>query len=395
MNSPYPDEVIPGRVPLPYTQAPDWVSLSGVSPSAHSLHTKLAMHVSHNRGDALVWPGTDSLAALMGVARGDKVTKWLAELVAIEAIEIRRVGMPRRNIYIVHFLPPAGYAGPTTLQDWYARARPGMDAARALSKTKRDGRRAARAVGGTPPGDGPATAVDASQEPQVNAVTPDSGEQPVPPKSGEHVTPFSGQHVPPISGREQEEKNKKKRTSPPSPHADPPAPPTAARPGGEEMIDDETRKILDSTVGRVRQLRPAWSRKTITAAMSRALRDGRSAAAVAAAMVVVATDPSSQVPGRLNQEGPWWAVLPPRPVPATPPGPACPKAGHERNPAGACTICAADAKGVDRGPADPDAAPTPDDVAAVLADARARIGTAAADARKRKLPARTPARVGS
>jgi hypothetical protein len=271
-------------VPAPHTQAPDWVALSGVSPEAHSLHTKLAMHMNRDRGDALVWPGADTLAAMMGVSRGDKVTKWLAELVEIDAIEIRRVGMPRRNLYVVNTVPAAGYAGPTTLKQWYALNRPGLEESKAAAKLKRDARRAAA-------------------KPQVNAVAPESGEHTVTPKSGEQVTPKAGEHVSPdsrehvtpVSGREQDLREPDlKEQIPPTPRSSETAAPVAVKTAtGGTSLSEEERKLLNTAVEVAlaeRSGAPGWSQAQIVAAIEVQLAAGAAAADIALAVGQAAAD---------------------------------------------------------------------------------------------------------
>lgn len=99
------------------TSKPEWVALSGVSPTAHSLYEKLMMHASRPDSES---PAADHLALLLGLSRGDKVRPYLDELVAIGAARVRRAGTAGRNVYTAYADPPAGYTGPLTLEDWYA-----------------------------------------------------------------------------------------------------------------------------------------------------------------------------------------------------------------------------------------------------------------------------------
>ncbi len=149
-------DVVPGREPPKWTSAEDWVALSGISPTAHSLWITLKMHVNRNRDDTLVWPTTVSLALLMNHKRGDKVSGALKELESVGAITIVRKGMPRRNLYVVHSVPPAGYRGPTDLKQWYAAHRSEIDTIQSVAKGKRDAR--------------------AAKKSQVSPVAPDPGQ---------------------------------------------------------------------------------------------------------------------------------------------------------------------------------------------------------------------------
>lgn len=98
-----------------------WVALSGVSPGAHSLHCKIVI-----LDQAGIDANADTIAALMGFSRGDKIRPYVAELVAIGALEVHRVGMPARNTYRPIVDPPVGYAGPITAEDWKRAQRTGV-----------------------------------------------------------------------------------------------------------------------------------------------------------------------------------------------------------------------------------------------------------------------------
>ena len=115
------DAIEPGRTELPWSQVHDWVMLSNVSPHAKALYGVYKMHINRSRGDNTVWPGMIALAAMLGLAKPDRITKLNRELVQLGAIEIHRKGMPRRNVYVIHSTPPVGYQGATTLKEWYRR----------------------------------------------------------------------------------------------------------------------------------------------------------------------------------------------------------------------------------------------------------------------------------
>lgn len=178
-----------GRRATTYTDIKDWVPLSGVSKMAVLLYIYLRMHVNRKRGDRRVKATMHTLAKLMGYSRGDKISGFLAELVAVKAVEAKRIGLTGRYVFTVHEEPPSDYAGPLGLPDWYEDNRGDLSAERAAAKAVRDARRETRA-----------------KKTQVNPVAPDSGQlglgAPVTPDSGQLDTPDSGQPVTPDSGRE-------------------------------------------------------------------------------------------------------------------------------------------------------------------------------------------------
>lgn len=301
----------PGRQSAAYTDVSDWVGLSGVSPQAHSLYVKLRMHVNQKRGDTKVWPGTDTLAALMTRGRGDKIAPWLQELVDIGAIEIQRFGMPRRSIYIIHSLPADDYVGPTTIGQWYAIHRPLLAIAREAEKTKRDARRAKKR--------------------KRDAVDPISGEQasgtPVDPESGEQVDPESGEHVTPESGGEQgrRELDEVEQSPPPSPEPAAPDPvgvreEEPASPDVEEL--DLARDIMALVASDApEEIRPrGWQVGKLTKAIAAKLVEGwppnRLEDELGAGSFRGADSAYAVIDSRVKKLGP-----PPPPKPAAPPKP--------------------------------------------------------------------------
>lgn len=110
---------------VPFVQLGHWVALSGVSPGALALYWMLAMHLNRTRGDRYVWPTTAVLAHMLGYSRGDKIKRFVDELVAIGAICVISVpdirGPQKRNVYRLRRNPPAGYAGPVSLGHFYTQ----------------------------------------------------------------------------------------------------------------------------------------------------------------------------------------------------------------------------------------------------------------------------------
>lgn len=175
-------EIVSGRGELPWTQVHDWIALSGIGPASIGAYVALKMHLNRQTGQ--LNPGTVRLAKLLQLSRADKVAALVRPLVEIGAVEVVAYGMPRRNRYVVHSLPPEGYEGPLTLAQWAKRHEPEITRERARQAKKAERARNRRS---TP-------------------VTPESGllddSPPVTPESGLQVPPESGLHVPPKSGVE-------------------------------------------------------------------------------------------------------------------------------------------------------------------------------------------------
>ncbi|MFF9409860.1 hypothetical protein ACF1B0_30700 [Streptomyces anandii] len=116
----------------PFTQVGDWVLLSGVDSDARTLYWALSAHLNASREDNEVWPGLLTLARILGLKKPENVSKYILQLEVIGAVEVLRssTGLVRRNRYIVHQTPPAGYSGPQSMADWYALSRttPGVAA---------------------------------------------------------------------------------------------------------------------------------------------------------------------------------------------------------------------------------------------------------------------------
>ena len=233
-------EIRRGREDRIFTIVPDWITVSGISNGAHSLYVKLAMHVNQVSGDQLVWPSQDRLAALMGFNRADSVRPYLTELERIGAIDVYKVGMPAKTVYVVNKIPAdghcvvsgyplnephcgrhgdpqtddpcpvRGYDGPMTLGEFNTRNEAAFEARKEKASAKR-ARRLAR--------EQPETDDDEVVKPQVAPVPRSSAEQGV---SGLSVPRSSGEHVPRSSGGEQVRREQPRTeqvggTLPPSP----------------------------------------------------------------------------------------------------------------------------------------------------------------------------------
>jgi hypothetical protein len=127
-----------------------------------------------------------------------------------------------------------------------------------------------------------------------------------------------------------------KNLPPPTPSA-----PVALPPGGweeGEVRDDDPdadRPLLEAGLARdVRLLRPDWSTRSILRALADPAVRERPFGLAAAALVVIAGDGRTELPGRLPHDGPWWATARRRVGPRTadPTGlpPPCGQCGPHR-----------------------------------------------------------------
>ncbi len=75
---------------------------------------------------------------------------------------------------------------------------------------------------------------------------------------------------------------------------------------GEGEKIDEVGERLTAAAAAVLSQRPGWAHSRVVAALRSALADGRDLEVALAAMPIVAADPATVAPGRLNGDGPWW-----------------------------------------------------------------------------------------
>jgi hypothetical protein len=174
---------------LPYVQLGHWIALADIKSASAHLYWFLAMHLNYRRGDRYVWPSTEILAMVLGYSRGDKITPYIRELERLQALTVIKIpdgdGPQKRNVYRLRRTPPPGYAGPTSLDAFYARLGSYYDSA----------------------------ALHAAEA--ANS-TKDAG-QPVPPLTGGDVSPQEGGHVSPqlggVTTRSSNNTNNNKRLS--------------------------------------------------------------------------------------------------------------------------------------------------------------------------------------
>lgn len=107
-----------------------------------------------------------------------------------------------------------------------------------------------------------------------------------------------------------------------------------------------TDNELTRLAGMCAALRPDWNPRSIRAYLAAKHRD-RAFTDLAVALAVLATDPETTTPGRLDEHGPWWIAtraLMTGGVPEVGPGdaPRCNRPGHEHEAAAACRLCRAE-----------------------------------------------------
>lgn len=109
------------------------------------------------------------------------------------------------------------------------------------------------------------------------------------------------------------------------------------------MDDRQLTRLADAA----HALRPDWPARSVRAYLAGKHRD-KAFADVAVALAVVATDPATTTPARLDEHGPWWTATRALMLGATPDvGPgrgveACAYTGHEHEPARGCRLCRAE-----------------------------------------------------
>ncbi|MER7835289.1 hypothetical protein ABTY98_05100 [Streptomyces sp. NPDC096040] len=124
-----PDEVRPGRrARHRFICSPQWPLLAqALSDAGYRTYNLLLAHVNAERGDGTVWPQQKSLAAMLGKrseAISRVINKELAPLglVDVETVRYGSNQTRRRNVYTVHEVPPEGWAGCASIEEWYASA---------------------------------------------------------------------------------------------------------------------------------------------------------------------------------------------------------------------------------------------------------------------------------
>lgn len=129
---------------------------------------------------------------------------------------------------------------------------------------------------------------------------------------------------------------------------------------------------LERLAGMVAKLRPDWTARSVRTYLEAKHAD-RAYTDLAVALAVIATDPTSHTPARLEQQGPWWSAtraLISGGTPEVGPGRGvrpCQFAGHEHEPADRCRLCRGERLAGDQPePATPPV-PAPSDLRALIA----------------------------
>ncbi|MFG2775315.1 hypothetical protein [Streptomyces sp. NPDC048350] len=128
----------------PFTMVGDWVLLCGASTDARTLYWSLSSHINVTRDDTEVWPGLVTLARLLQLKKPEQVARYMLELEVIGAVDVMRsqAGLVRRNRYVIHQTPPAGYSGAQSLGQWYGLNRPSQQSGEAETQEQRKEREA-------------------------------------------------------------------------------------------------------------------------------------------------------------------------------------------------------------------------------------------------------------
>ena len=121
-----PDEIRRGRTSRwRYVTLPQWALLMpGLSDAALRVYALLLAHVNAADNNGEAWPQQQAMAAMLGRHRNSigRAIRELSEAGLVD-VTVERYGANnsrRRNIYIVHELPPDGYDGPASIVEWYA-----------------------------------------------------------------------------------------------------------------------------------------------------------------------------------------------------------------------------------------------------------------------------------
>ncbi|MFK0288334.1 hypothetical protein ACIQVL_48860 [Streptomyces sp. NPDC090499] len=119
------DEIVPEDWPTVFTQIPVWLLLSGSTAQAYRMYAFLAEHINSRRTgrDRIAFPSMKAIARALGLKDHRDVKRYREELEQLGAVRAELAtyagGLRRRYRYWVRFNPPPGYAGPTSLSEFY------------------------------------------------------------------------------------------------------------------------------------------------------------------------------------------------------------------------------------------------------------------------------------
>lgn len=276
----------------PWVMTPQWILLAA-SGNAVKLYGLLLGHVNQGRGDHTAYPLVKDLCLWMGFSpkQSRSVKKYADELVELGAVKvIQRYdvrGMRTRNKYILHHNPPAGFKGDRSIPEFYRRRKKEEETA--------------------------AQQVVRSSAPRSNQGKPDdssvSAGRPVVRSSAVRGAPQRTSVV--RSSAPQLEELRTRRTNPP-PVSSAETPSAKAKGGGGRDSSKKNDNDVDALVDEVVALRPDWRREKVHAALQMPGVLERPRHLWRPALLAVAADPSTQYPGRLAHDGPWWSATIPR-----------------------------------------------------------------------------------
>lgn len=155
------DELVSNDWPVPFTMVPVWLLLAGCTAQAYRMYAFLAAHLQSTQkkpGERIVCPKQTAIAHVMGLKNPRQVGAYGRELQRLGALQIqeyRYAGEMRRGYrYNLFFNPPAGFAGPMSLGDFYdeykaLRFAPTPGRVLAANEPERDGGTKNSTSGGT------------------------------------------------------------------------------------------------------------------------------------------------------------------------------------------------------------------------------------------------------
>lgn len=133
----------------PFSQVGDWVVVSDrVEPTAKAIYWALEAMTRRDHEDGgtqsrLADPSRETLAEMFGFSRPQSIDRYLDQLLAINAIDVKITpGHPSR--YVVHQTPPDGYEGARSMGEWHIRRRRRKEAERDAAAAEREERKQAR-----------------------------------------------------------------------------------------------------------------------------------------------------------------------------------------------------------------------------------------------------------
>lgn len=275
----------------PFSQLGDWVALAPIRPAAKALYWILSAHINVSRDDTAVWPTQDALAEMMGFSEGRKIRPYLDELVAIDAIAVKKsppryVGGLRRtrSVYVIKQQPPQGYEGLESLHAFYAARKARIEAAQAEQNAAETDPETPEAPAAETPGGrneppGPGAGTDRSQGAEMG------------PSEGAEMGPLvRGRNGPP--NKTKKNKTKENKTNSGGASRRPPTPPADLTAGHVDLVVTDQRKLVSNQPTARAETEPVDSNPRTDSDDSAAGLEGVAAAPVRGPAPAVTTTPS-------------------------------------------------------------------------------------------------------